>query len=176
MKRLTLFLICILTFCGLGLTVSLAMADQDKKISVSVAFGRGLNTVRPPGDPLGVVNHVILPDKIKVQEDGVVHFLVAGFHQVFVYNPGTKPTDIDVPMAGTFIDDLDNLFYQGILPAGGGPNTPPTPALPNTNSNAQNRVESVSFAEPGTYLVICNVRGHFLDGMFAFVTVKKDKD
>jgi hypothetical protein len=29
--------------------------------------------------------------------------------------------------------------------------------------------------ESGTYLVICNVRQHFLDGMFAFVKVKKDK-
>jgi len=171
MKRLTLFMICVLTFAGTALISSLAMADQDKKISVSVAFGRGLNTAQPGN----AVNHAILPDDIKVEEDGVVHFLVAGFHQIFIYNPGTKPSDIDVPMTGTFIDDLDNLFYEGILPAGGPPMTPPTPVLPNTNSNAQNRVESVSFADPGTYLVICNVRQHFLDGMFAFVKVKKDK-
>ena len=39
-----------------------------------------------------------------------------------------------------------------------------------------NRVESVSFTEPGTYLVICNIRGHFLDGMFAVVKVKEVKD
>ena len=38
-------------------------------------------------------------------------------------------------------------------------------------ANASNRVESVSFAEPGTYLVICNIRGHFLDGMYAFIHV-----
>jgi hypothetical protein len=31
-------------------------------------------------------------------------------------------------------------------------------------------------AEPGTYLVICNVRQHFLDGMFAFIKVKEDDD
>jgi hypothetical protein len=37
-------------------------------------------------------------------------------------------------------------------------------------------VESVSFPEPGTYLVICNVRNHFLNGMFAFVEVKKSKN
>jgi hypothetical protein len=29
---------------------------------------------------------------------------------------------------------------------------------------------------PGTYLVICNVRGHFLDGIFAVVKVKEDDD
>jgi hypothetical protein len=88
-----------------------------------------------------------------------------------VYNPGTKPTDINVPLAGTFINDLDNLFYEGIVPAGGPQMTPGT-----TNpSNADNRLESISFAEPGTYLVICNVRQHFLDGMFGFVEVKRDR-
>jgi hypothetical protein len=173
MKRLTLFLICILTFCGFGLTVSSAMADQDKKISVSVAFGRGLNTVRPAGDPEGVVNHAILPDNIKVDKDGVVHFLVAGFHQIVVYNPGKKLDDVVVPAAGRFVDDTNDRFYTGIIPATMNP-----PILPVTTdpSNAQNRVESISFADPGTYLVICNIRGHFLDGMFAFVKVKKDKD
>jgi hypothetical protein len=37
--------------------------------------------------------------------DGVVHFLVAGFHQPIVYKPGTKPEDIIVPLTGTFIND-----------------------------------------------------------------------
>jgi plastocyanin len=123
------------------------------------------------------VNHVVLPKKIKVKEGGVVHFLVAGFHQVVVYNPGTKPEDVVVPPppppgGNPFIDDPDNRFYQGINPAGGPLMTPGT-----TNpSNAMNRVESVSFEKPGTYLVICNFRGHFLDGMFAVVKVKEDKD
>jgi len=39
-----------------------------------------------------------------------------------------------------------------------------------------NRAESVFFTEPGTYLVICNIRTHFLDGMFAVVKIKEDKD
>ena len=71
-------------------------------------------------------------------------------------------TDIDVPTTGTFINDTGNLYYQGILPAGG-----PPPAIPVTTnpSNAQNRVEPVLFTTPGTYLVICNVRPHFLGGM-----------
>jgi len=139
------------------------------------------------------VNHVILPNKIKIKQGGVVHFLVAGFHQLMGYKPGTRPEDIVVPAAGTFINDLsDTLFYHGINPAGGPPpGTPPTPTLGpprDDTSNAMNRVESVSFpasvgtgmppsekAEPGVYLVICNVRGHFMDGMFAFVKVKAVK-
>ena len=32
--------------------------------------------------------------------------------------------------------------------------------------NGENRIESVSFAEPGVYLVICNVTPHLLDGMY----------
>jgi hypothetical protein len=184
MRRATVSLVCMAAVLCVGLVAPLAMADdKDDRLSVSVAFGRGLNTAQPGN----TVNHAILPDNIKVALDGVVHFLVAGFHQVVVYKPGTKPEDIVVPASGTFINDPNNRFYQGINPAGGPQMTPGT-----TNpSNAQNRVESVSFpasehvvastvvsakAEPGTYLVICNVRGHFLDGMFAFVKVKEAED
>jgi plastocyanin len=173
MKRWTLSMIGVVTLLSIGLIVSSAMADQDKQLSVSVAFGRGLNTAQPGN----AVNHAILPDKIKVKQGGVVHFLVSGFHQISVYNPGTESDDIVVPPppppgGNPFIDDPINRFYQGINPAGGPLGTPGS-----TNpSNAANRVESVSFAAPGTYLVICNVRGHFLDGMFALIKVKEDKD
>jgi hypothetical protein len=83
--------------------------------------------------------------------------------------------------APLFINDATNRFYLGFPPGGGPLNTPGT-IVPFSNS--QNRVESVSFpasvgtgtpssekAEKGTYLAICNVRQHFLDGMFAFVKV-----
>jgi hypothetical protein len=182
---------CFVIPLGIGLTASLATADEDKRLSVSVAFGRGLNTAQQGNS----VNHVILPDEIKVKLDGVVQFLVAGFHQVAVYKPGTKPEDIDVNgMDPTFINDPTDRFYLGINPAGGPGNTQATPANPivtgsNTRSNASNRVESVGFpasagigvppsekAEPGIYLVICNVREHFNDGMFAFVNVKAKHD
>ena len=196
MRRSTWSSMCLVAMLCLGLAVPSVMADRDKhedddgRLSVSAAFGRGLNTAQP-GNP---VNHVILPKKIKVNQDGVVHFLVAGFHQVAVYKPGTKPEDIVVPDTGTFINDPHNRFYLGINPAGGPENTQATPENPivpgsDTRSNAQNRLESVGFpveegvgtnmvvspkAEPGVYLVICTVRGHFLDGMFAFVEVKAE--
>ena len=194
MKRWTLSMMCIVILFGIGLTASLAMADEDHRLSVSVAFGRGLNTAQAGNS----VNHVILPNHIKVTQGGVVHFLVAGFHQVVVYTPGTDDADIRAFIGNstaTFIDDPTNQFYLGIKPAGGPQNTQATPANPivtgsDTRSNAQNRVESVSFpasagvnattgailsalAEPGTYLVICNVRQHFLDGMWALIEVKK---
>jgi hypothetical protein len=178
----------LLIFVTAGLGILQTPAAGEDRQSVSVAFGRGLNT----NQPMNPVNHAMLPDQVKIDHGGVVHFMVAGFHQLTVYKPGTQPDDINVPAMGTFINDADNRYYQGINPAGGPDNTPATPVLVlpgDVRSNAANRVESVSFpetdgihpvtsallserAEPGTYLVICNVRQHFLDGMFGFIEVK----
>jgi len=48
-----------------------------------------------------------------------------------------------------------------------GPNDPPAiiPAAP------PDRIEAVSFPRVGVYLVICAVRGHFLQGMYGYVIV-----
>jgi hypothetical protein len=144
----------------LGAVASPAWADDDAPASVTASFGGGLNTAQP-GNKL---NHVILPKHIKVRLGGVVNFVVAGFHQPTVYRPGTLPANIIVPPDANvlLIDDPNNRVYIGPLPFG-----PPPQGL----SNTQNRVESVRFDEVGTWLVICNVRGHFLDGMYAFVQV-----
>ena len=165
MKRWTLSTVCLLTALTTGLPIRASAAPDDKrdKLSVTVSFGAGLNTATGPNP----ANHHVVPRIIEVRKGGVVNFVVAGFHQIVVYAPGVKPDDLLVPASGPFINDFENLYYKGILPAGGPPATPVT-----TNpSNAMNRVESVSFAEPGTYLVICNVRVHFLDGMYAYVKV-----
>ena len=130
-------------------------------LSVIVSFGAGLNTAQQGNK----ANHHILPRVIEVKAGGVVNFAVSGFHQIFVYNPGEGVDDIDIvdPTATFINDDLANLYYQGL---------PPAPPMTNP-SNAVNRMESVSFSTPGVYLVICNVRDHFQDGMFAFVRVTR---
>ena len=180
-------------FC-IGLTAPLAMADDDERQSVTVAFGRGLNTAQTGN----IVNHAILPNDIKINQGGVVHFLVAGFHEPVVFVPNVSLDTIrNIANSGTstFIFDPTKpaptgVFYFGINPAGGPLNTPATPVVPgDTRSNAQNRVESVGFpaakgtgnppspiAEPGVYLVICNVRQHFQSGQFGFVEVKAQGD
>jgi plastocyanin len=177
MKRsiLSVFCVAVLVMSGSGW----AQADDDGNdpASVTVSFGAGLNTAQAGN----AANHHVLPRVIRVKLGGVVNFVVAGFHQIFVYKPGTKPEDITVPAfpPNLFINDFDNLFYLGVNP---GPNPPPSPLppgvppLPAGTSDAQNRVESVSFPTPGTYLVICNVNPHFRDGMFAFVRVGGDDD
>jgi hypothetical protein len=186
MKRWSASMIAVAVLLGIGVTIFPAVAKDDNKLNVSVAFGRGSRGLRESCD---------IPNQIETKLGGVVHFLVAGFHQVVVYKPGTLPENILVPASGTFINDSNNQYYLGINPAGG-PENPPTQATPanpivpggDVRSNASNRVESVSFpalegrdrttgallsekAEPGAYLVICNVRAHFNDGMFAFVKV-----
>ena len=176
MKGWTVLKIGLLTLCAIGLNGSSMVLADENRLSVPVAFGRGLNTIGP-GNAL---NHAILPQQIKIDQGGVVHFLVAGSHVVTVYKPGTKPEDIVVPpppppFTNAVINDPTNRYYLGIIP----PDPPGEPFgnPPTINpSNARNRVESVSFAEPGTYLVICNVRNHFLNGMFAFVEVKNKKN
>jgi plastocyanin len=151
---------------------------------VGAAFGRGLNTVAPPpGNPL---NNAILPKWIEVKAGGVVNFAHAGFHHIVIFKPGVRREDLDpyIPTSGTFIfpndpaeavsgpltDFNDKLFYRGINPAGGPTATPVT----GNPSNASNRGEPVAFLEPGVYLVICNVRPHLIDGMYAYVRVKRN--
>jgi len=168
--RLGLLVCAGLGLSGRSLPAEDKHAEKNDGLSVTVAFGAGLNTL-PVVEPLAPNNHILPPD-IKVRQGGVVHFLMSGFHMATVYNPGTEPENIVVPPSGTFINDPtavppSNVFYFGINPQGGPLNTPAT-----TNPfNGSNRQESVSFSEPGTYLVICNVRQHFLDGMFALVKV-----
>ena len=159
-----------LAAASIGSLTTRARADDDdedqSRLSVTVAFGVGLNTAQPGNS----ANHHVLPHVIKVRRGGVVHFAVAGFHQVTVYFPGVTPATIALPPATSlFINDNNNLYYRGIAPAGGPP--PGTPATANP-ANGGNRIESVSFADPGDYLVICNVRPHFVDGMYATIRVR----
>ena len=142
--------------------------DNDRA-SVTVSFGAGLNTAQPGN----AANHHILPREIKVNKAGVVNFVVAGFHQIIVFAPGVVLGQIVVPPAGLFLyepapPNALPVHYLGIRTTGG----PPPGIAPTSNpSNAPNRVESVSFANPGSYLVICNVRTHFIDGMWATIKV-----
>ncbi len=172
MNRSKFRTIVCLTLLTLAFAASPARAsndDDDKPLSVTVSFGVGLNTAQP-GNP---VNHHILPPTIRIRAGGVVNFAVAGFHWIWVYTPGVRREDLIVPTTGTFVNDRVNLvYYEGIAPAGGPLGTAPT----GNPSNASNRMEPIAFLQPGKYLVICNVRGHLLDGMFAYVIVTPADD
>ncbi len=157
---------------------------EHKHSHATASFGRGLNTAQP-GNP---VNHAVLPKVIKIKAGGVVDFSVAGFHDVVIFKPGFTLTDllhagggqypqtppifvipanptVALPANLSFL--ADSIYYRGINPAGG----PLATAVAGNPANGSNRTEPVAFLERGTYLVICNIRPHLLDGMYAFVKV-----
>lgn len=158
--------------------------DRHKHSRADVTFGRGLNTAQPRNP----VNHVILPAEIRVKAGGVVDFGVAGFHDIIIFKPGFTLADLlhagggQVPLTPPiFVLPPDpnaalpvnlaflapHIYYRGLNPAGGPLETPVT----GNPANGSNRNERVAFIEKGVYLVICNVRGHLLDGMMAYVKV-----
>ena len=142
MRRWILTMMCVVTLVGIGLTASVAVADDEDRLTVPVTFGRGLNT----GQAGNAVNHVIIPERIKVNQGGVVHFLVAGFHWPIIYKPGTSeeaireftgcdnppanpPMFVDFPSTLPFTALLppdDPRFYVGIKPAGPAGGVPPS--------------------------------------------------
>ncbi len=111
-------------------------------------------------------------------------FVIAGFHWAWVYNPEVTLQEvvdhIPNPPTGSFVNyevvtnGVSNVFAKGVNPG-----TPPAGFLDGDKfplSNAQNRTDTIAFSTPGKYLVICNVRGHFIDGMYAWVKVVDDDD
>jgi plastocyanin len=141
-----------------------AAAQPGNKEVVTVAFGIGMNT-----SPMSAANHHVLPEVIKVKQGGVVNFVVSGVHQIVVYNPGRDLSDLVIPAAGLLVNDLSGTFYVG--PAAFGA-APAGWATASDGTLARNRVEAITFDSPGRYLVICNIRPHLLNGMWAIVEVE----
>jgi hypothetical protein len=138
--------------------------------SATVSFGlwaaNGLNRITTPNAPQAPNVHLLIPYVATIKAGGAVNFIIAGFHQIVVYAPGTELTDIDTsvltpvppptPPQFGLIDDPNNRVYRGISPAG----------LP------QDRVEVVRFPDPGLFLVICGFSPHFInDKMHGYVKV-----
>lgn len=119
---------------------------------------------QPPEPPRNV--HLLLPNEARIKAGGAVSFVISGLHNVQVFAPGTKPDDINtgltIPMTGPapftglpIINDPSGRIYRG-----------PDPSLLPLD-----RVETVHFAKPGRYLVICGFLLHFQDNMFGYVRV-----
>jgi hypothetical protein len=160
---------------------------------ITVSFGTGNNNAQAGSTP----NHHILPQEFKVRIskarklDGTVvsvpatvNFIIAGFHWAWVYQNGVTlqevVNNIPNPPAGPFVNyevivgGVSNVMAKGIFPG-----TPANGFLDGAAfplSPAQNRTDTIAFPTPGRYLVICNVRGHFIDGMYAWVRVVDDDD
>jgi len=130
--------------------------------------------VAVPGNRYG---HVMIPNQVTIRAGGMVNFIIAGNHQLAVYDDGVQPRDINAdlvlpPPLNNLIDDRNRRIYRGTSPTAVpadffGPGVPAA-AIP---APPQDRIETVSFPKPGTYLVICGVRTHFVGGMFGYVIV-----
>ena len=139
--------------------------------SATVSFGQWRTNFNPPLDrrlntpPAPPTNqHLLTPYEVTIRAGGSVNFIIAGLHNVAIYDHGTRPTDINIgltiPMQGppgiALINDPDGRIYRG-----------PDPSL----LTSLDRVEVVTFARAGTYLVICGVLVHFQDNMYGYVRV-----
>jgi hypothetical protein len=145
-----------------------------------------LDRVALPFAPFQANVHQLIPYIATIKEGGSVNFDVAGFHQIVVYAPGTKPAEILAAVAAdpTLLEPIPNApptvgiinfptnrLYRGLDPRGA---VLPPPAPPNTIvPTPQDRVEVVQFTERGLYLVICAVNVHLVDGMFGYVRVRR---
>ena len=125
--------------------------------------------------------HHLIPSEVMIKAGGTVNYIIAGLHQVAVYDEGIQPAQINssmlIPLAAgsppLLIDDPVGRIYRGqdpsVLPF---LSIPPAPAPPPAPQQVvTDRVEVVQFSRPGTFLVICTVLPHFAAGMFGWVRV-----
>jgi plastocyanin len=141
-----------------------------------------LNRFPNVGQAPGVANnvHAMIPHEVKIKAGGSVNFIIAGFHLLAIYDDGTEPSDIRTtnlisptitPPAPPLINETRNRIYFGIDPSVLPRLAPPNPPVAPASPPLQDRVEVVHFPNPGTFLVICAVLPHFMDGMFGYVDV-----
>ena len=155
--------------------------------TATVSFGAWAQIPPPGGDrhpnlnaTAGLRNnvHALIPNQVTIKAGGTVNYIIAGFHQIAVYGDGMTPGDINtslqIPGLPPLIDDPNNRVYRGIspfvLPLLQGP-TQTGPVVGVFQPLLQDRVEVVHFPNPGTFLVICTVLPHFVEGMVGYVKV-----
>lgn len=193
MKRLSFITLCVAALFAVGISGYFVLAQEKHQHvkdvpsesnrdgngggasdSATVTFGGWMTTPAldrfPNENPRTANHHALTPRTVKIKAGGTVNFVIGGFHQVLVYDRGTRPTDINadltvqptnLPTGPPLINDPNRRIYRGLDPS----------------TQTQDRVETIVFDRPGTYLVICAVRPHFVnDNMYGFVRVVGDRD
>ena len=182
MQRYVILIIAILGFCDIAPSAMAQTVDEfrlsGRRADTTVSFGLWQTDPaldRFAGNPaMGAGNHhEMIPNvaniNISRNDSGGVNFIITGNHVVAIYDDGTRPEDIDtnllvpnITTAGGVIDDPDKRIYRGVNET--------------AQTGARDRVEVVHFSKPGTYLVICAIRNHFVeDKMYGFVVVREDQ-
>lgn len=134
--------------------------------AATIGFGSWLLPLdrHPNFSPPPANHHGLCPDEVTIKCGGCVNFIIAGLHQILIYDDGTLPGDIDTtvritpagpPPPTQLLADPKRRIYRGLDPT----------------VSPRERVEVVHFDRPGTYLVICAIPRHFADGMYGFIRV-----
>ncbi len=101
--------------------------------------------------------HVAVPTTIK---SGTVNLEAANFgtiqHELLVFKSALAPSAFPVDAAGNIVED-----GPGINLVSDGANIDP----------GSTQTRTVDLTQPGSYLFVCNIPGHFKAGMFSVVTV-----
>jgi plastocyanin len=180
-------MIGVLTFFGIGLITSPAIAIDGPMANATVSFGQWISgnpDAVPPVPPLDRIvadpaggagnNHEMIPQIATIKAGGSVSFIVSGGHVVAVYEDGTQPEDIGsaiesncafpLPTSGITlpcspVNNMGMPVAGGILSNADGRIY--RGAFLNVNPARRDGVEVVQFSKPGTYLVICARKNHF---------------
>ena len=140
-------------------------------LSATVEFGNaGVGSGFPPGSGHDQSAHApdsLVPTNVVIDAGGTVTFNAVGIHQISIYQPGKAPEDVVTS-------------NQVAMPAGCPPLPPfriddPVGRIPINGQNPTgcgNRTYTHTFADPGKYLVICDVAPHFAIKMYGWVTVR----
>jgi uncharacterized cupredoxin-like copper-binding protein len=101
--------------------------------------------------------HVAVPSTIKA---GTVNLETANFgtiqHELLVFKSDLPPSGFPIDKTGDIIED-----GPGITLVSDGANIDP----------GMTQARTADLTQPGTYLFVCNIPGHFKAGMFSVVTV-----
>jgi len=149
---------------------ALAAQDANLPLTAEVEFGSdAVGSDFPPGahDKSFHAFDKLRPVTVVIRRGGSVTYEVDECHQPAVYQPGTKPEDIDVTL-------LEPIGVAGCPPDRiNDPDGRLALAPPQSAAEADWTTPPGTFDNPGTYLVICTTRVHFvLAKMYGWVIVK----
>lgn len=175
MKRV--IIVTVALFVGF---IASSMVYADKKIDF------GDPNFPAPMDPR---NHVLIPNEVTVKVGETVRFQVHGLHQVMVYEvpQGTTLSDVDIDATSITVDGtlilntnvfdpvhspMPNFIHDhnvNFVAAGANPRDFDIAVVDRDEGLNIN----LTFAIPGTYLVLCGVQPHTVnDKMIGIVTVE----
>ncbi len=160
-------------FLGLAALVSLTLAacggggDNSEQTADPAAGHSDGEDADSHGDQGAEALHVILKEWSIAGEDGETTFTaVAGDTLFEVHNEGAAPHDLKVIKTDLSADDLPFVDRRVDVEAAGETIGGVDP-LPG-----EIQVETRLKLEPGRYVLICSIPGHYQQGMFAELTVE----